>query len=97
MILKYITGCCCTVKISIILLTECFFPTNEPAADAAGGAEKKPKVEVTEDELREHVQNDTLAKLTVPVLKEACKQFGVRTTGTKKQELIDALIAKLGP
>ncbi|XP_037611359.1 X-ray repair cross-complementing protein 6 isoform X2 [Sebastes umbrosus] len=77
-------------------------PDSKPAAkrktaDAAGGAEKKPKVEVTEDELREHVQNGTLAKLTVPVLKEACKQFGVRTTGTKKQELIDALIAKLGP
>lgn len=53
-------------------------------------------MEVPEDELRAHVQNGTLGKLTVPVLKEACKQFGVRTTGTKKQELIDALIARLG-
>lgn len=66
-------------------------------ADAGGGAEKKPKVEVPEDELRAHVQNGTLGKLTVPVLKEACKQFGIRTTGTKKQELIDALTAQLGP
>lgn len=65
------------------------------AADAGGGAEKKPKVEMPEDELRAHVQNGTLGKLTVPVLKDACKQFGVRTTGTKKQELIDALIAQL--
>ncbi|KAK5850509.1 hypothetical protein PBY51_001384 [Eleginops maclovinus] len=64
-------------------------------ADAGGGAEKKPKVEIPEDELRAHVQNGTLAKLTVPVLKDACKKFGVRTTGTKKQELIDALIAQL--
>uniref|UniRef100_A0A671TZ73 DNA helicase n=1 Tax=Sparus aurata TaxID=8175 RepID=A0A671TZ73_SPAAU len=76
-------------------------PEGKPAAkrktaDAGGGAEKKPKVEVPEDELRAHVQNGTLGKLTVPVLKEACKQFGVRTTGTKKQELIDALIARLG-
>uniref|UniRef100_A0A3Q4MA68 DNA helicase n=1 Tax=Neolamprologus brichardi TaxID=32507 RepID=A0A3Q4MA68_NEOBR len=76
-------------------------PESKPAAkrktaDTGGGAEKKPKVELTEDELKAHVQNGTLAKLTVPVLKDACKQFGVRTTGTKKQELIDALIARLG-
>lgn len=67
------------------------------AADAGSGAEKKAKVEVTEAEVRAHVQNGTLGKLTVPVLKEACKQFGIRTTGTKKQELIDALTEKLGP
>ncbi|RVE59302.1 hypothetical protein OJAV_G00187310 [Oryzias javanicus] len=66
-------------------------------ADGGGGAsEKKPKVELTEEELRAHVQNGTLGKLTVPVLKDACKQFGVRTTGTKKQELMDALTSRLG-
>lgn len=77
-------------------------PDSKPAAkrktaDTDGGAVKKPKVEVPEDELRAHAQNGTLGKLTVPVLKEACKQFGVRTTGTKKQELIDALLAKYAP
>ncbi|KAM9336207.1 X-ray repair cross-complementing protein 6 [Symphorus nematophorus] len=77
-------------------------PESKPApkrktADAGGGAEKKPKVGVSEDELKAHLQNGTLGKLTVPILKEACKQFGVRTTGTKKQELIDALTARLGP
>lgn len=46
--------------------------------------------------MRAHVQNGTLGKLTVPVLKDACKKFGVRTTGTKKQELIDALSHHLG-
>lgn len=76
-------------------------PDSKPAPKrkteaSSGGAEKKPKVEVPEDELRAHVQNGTLAKLTVPALKEACKQFGIRTSGTKKQELIDALLAKLG-
>lgn len=75
-------------------------PESKPAAkrktaDNGGGAEKKPKVELPEDELRAHVQNGTLGKLTVPVLKDACKKFGVRTTGTKKQELIDALTAQL--
>lgn len=65
-------------------------------AENGGGAEKKPKVEVGEDDLKAHVQNGTLGKLTVPVLKEACKLFGVKTTGTKKQDLIDALTAKLG-
>lgn len=67
------------------------------AAEAGGGAEKKPKVEVTQDELKAHFQNGTLGKLTVPVLKEACKQFGIKTTGTKKQDLIDALSDRLGP
>ncbi|XP_060950881.1 X-ray repair cross-complementing protein 6 [Limanda limanda] len=76
-------------------------PDSKPAAkrktaNTEGAAEKKPKLEVSEDELKAHVQNGTLGKLTVPVLKEACKQFGVRTTGTKKQELIDALVARLG-
>ncbi|XP_026170765.1 X-ray repair cross-complementing protein 6 isoform X1 [Mastacembelus armatus] len=76
-------------------------PETKPAAkrktaDTGGaGAEKKPKVEVPENELRAHMQNGTLGKLTVPVLKEACKQFGIRTTGTKKQDLIDALTDRL--
>lgn len=64
-------------------------------AETGGGAEKKPKVEMSEDELQIHIEKGTLGKLTVPVLKDACKQFGVRTTGTKKQELIDALTAQL--
>ncbi|MCJ8738521.1 hypothetical protein PDJAM_G00036500 [Pangasius djambal] len=64
-------------------------------AEAGGGVDKKPKAEMSEDELRAHVAKGTLGKLTVPVLKDACKQFGVRTTGTKKQELIDALTAQL--
>lgn len=64
-------------------------------AEAGGGVDKKPKVEMSEDELRAHVAKGTLGKLTVPVLKDACKQFRVRTTGTKKQELIDALTEEL--
>uniref|UniRef100_A0A3Q3E8T1 DNA helicase n=1 Tax=Labrus bergylta TaxID=56723 RepID=A0A3Q3E8T1_9LABR len=75
-------------------------PESKPAAkrktaDAGGAAEKKPKVELGEDALKAHLQNGTLGKLTVPVLKEACKQFGVQTTGTRKQELIDALTAQM--
>ncbi|KAI7797326.1 Xrcc6 protein [Triplophysa rosa] len=75
-------------------------PEGKPAAkrkpaDSGGGAEKKPKVEISDQELRDHVAKGTLGKLTVPVLKDACKQFGVRTTGTKKQELIDALTMQL--
>uniref|UniRef100_A0A4W4FI59 DNA helicase n=1 Tax=Electrophorus electricus TaxID=8005 RepID=A0A4W4FI59_ELEEL len=64
-------------------------------ADAEGAVDKKPKVEISEDELRAHVAKGTLSKLTVPVLKDACKHFGVRTTGTKKAELIEALLAQL--
>ncbi|XP_063077201.1 X-ray repair cross-complementing protein 6 [Engraulis encrasicolus] len=65
----------------------------KPADSGGGGVDKKPKVEVSEEDLRAHVTNGTLGKLTVPVLKDACKLFGVRTTGTKKQELIDAITA----
>ncbi|KAL2078079.1 hypothetical protein ACEWY4_025764 [Coilia grayii] len=69
--------------------------TKRKPADSGGGAEKKPKVEVSEEDVRAHVAKGTLGKLTVPVLKEACKLFGVRTTGTKKQELIDAITAAI--
>ncbi|KAM6290961.1 X-ray repair cross-complementing protein 6 [Porphyrio hochstetteri] len=57
---------------------------------ADGQAEKRPKVEISKDELRRHVQTGTLGKLTVPVLKDACRLYGLRGGG-KKQELMDAL------
>ncbi|KGL84030.1 X-ray repair cross-complementing protein 5, partial [Tinamus guttatus] len=56
-----------------------------------GQAEKKIKTEISTDELRSHMQKGTLGKLTVPVLKEACRLCGLRGGG-KKQELMDALI-----
>ncbi|KFO91633.1 X-ray repair cross-complementing protein 5, partial [Buceros rhinoceros silvestris] len=55
-----------------------------------GQTEKRPKVEVSKDELRSHVQKGTLGKLTVPVLKDACRLYGLKGEG-KKQELMDAL------
>ncbi|XP_060705226.1 X-ray repair cross-complementing protein 6 [Hemiscyllium ocellatum] len=59
---------------------------------AAGRAEKKPKLTepLGTEEIRQHVQSRTLGKLTVPVLKEVCKQYGLKGGG-KKQELIDAV------
>ncbi|KAM4651384.1 X-ray repair cross-complementing protein 6 [Discoglossus pictus] len=59
--------------------------------DGGGQAEKKPKQEasVSEADLRNYVKNGTLGKLTVPVLKEACRGYGLK--GAKKQELVDAL------
>uniref|UniRef100_A0A8D0L8M4 5'-deoxyribose-5-phosphate lyase Ku70 n=1 Tax=Sphenodon punctatus TaxID=8508 RepID=A0A8D0L8M4_SPHPU len=59
--------------------------------DDGGQAEKKPKVEVSEEDLRNHVRKGTLGKLTVPVLKDACRIYGLKGGG-KKQELLDALI-----
>ncbi|XP_078060615.1 X-ray repair cross-complementing protein 5-like isoform X1 [Mustelus asterias] len=60
-------------------------------SDAAGGAEKRPNVEVSlgKEVVRQYLRSGTLGKLTVPVLKEVCKQYGLR--GSKKQELIDAI------
>ncbi|XP_069812798.1 X-ray repair cross-complementing protein 6-like [Dendropsophus ebraccatus] len=55
-------------------------------------AVKKAKTEtsISEADLRAHIKNGTLGKLTVPVLKELCRTFGLK--GGKKQELMDALI-----
>nr|XP_009487348.1 PREDICTED: X-ray repair cross-complementing protein 5-like [Pelecanus crispus] len=55
-----------------------------------GQTEKRPKVEFSKDELRSHVQKGTLGKLTVPVLKDACRLYGLKGGG-KKQELMDAI------
>ncbi|XP_030063630.1 X-ray repair cross-complementing protein 6 [Microcaecilia unicolor] len=56
-----------------------------------GQMEKKIKTEVSvsDEDLRSYVKNNTLGKLTVPVLKEACRRYGLK--GSKKQELLDAL------
>ncbi|KAG8517881.1 X-ray repair cross-complementing protein 6 [Galemys pyrenaicus] len=55
---------------------------------------KKPKVEVSEEELRAHLSKGTLGKLTVPVLREACRMYGLKG-GLKKQELLDMLARHL--
>lgn len=58
-------------------------------SDASAGKKPKMEVSLSKEDLRNYVNNGTLGKLTVPVLKDACKQFGLR--GSKKQELLDAL------
>ncbi|ELW64430.1 X-ray repair cross-complementing protein 6 isoform X2 [Tupaia chinensis] len=58
--------------------------------DDEGSGSKRPKVEFSEEELKAHVSKGTLGKLTVPVLKEACRVYGLKS-GMKKQELMDAL------
>ncbi|XP_075038904.1 X-ray repair cross-complementing protein 6 [Mixophyes fleayi] len=57
-----------------------------------GQTEKKAKTDtsISEAELRAYVKNGTLGKLTVPVLKDSCRVYGLK--GGKKQELIDALV-----
>uniref|UniRef100_A0A8C7A1P8 5'-deoxyribose-5-phosphate lyase Ku70 n=1 Tax=Neovison vison TaxID=452646 RepID=A0A8C7A1P8_NEOVI len=58
--------------------------------DGEGSGSKRPKVQLSEEDLKAHVNKGTLGKLTVPVLKEACRVYGLRV-GLKKQELLDAL------
>lgn len=62
------------------------------AGEGAGQSGKKAKVEtsMSEDEIRASVKNGTLGKLTVPVLKQLCQNYGLK--GGKKQELVDALV-----
>ncbi|XP_072699863.1 X-ray repair cross-complementing protein 6 isoform X3 [Canis lupus baileyi] len=58
--------------------------------DDEGLGSKRPKMELSEEELRAHVNKGTLGKLTVPILKEACRVCGLKG-GLKKQELLDIL------
>ncbi|XP_051016003.1 X-ray repair cross-complementing protein 6 [Acomys russatus] len=59
--------------------------------DDESSTSKKPKVELSEGELKAHFVKGTLGKLTVSTLKEVCKAYGLKS-GPKKQELLDALI-----
>nr|XP_020643539.1 X-ray repair cross-complementing protein 6 isoform X2 [Pogona vitticeps] len=52
--------------------------------------EKKAKVEISEEDLRNHVRKGTLGKLTVPVLKDVCRIYKL-SAGGKKQELLDVV------
>lgn len=58
--------------------------------DNESSGSKRPKVELSEEELKAHISEGTLGKLTVPTLREACRVHGVKG-GMKKQELLDAL------
>uniref|UniRef100_A0A2K5SH64 5'-deoxyribose-5-phosphate lyase Ku70 n=1 Tax=Cebus imitator TaxID=2715852 RepID=A0A2K5SH64_CEBIM len=58
--------------------------------DNEGSGSKRPKVEYSEEELKTHISKGTLGKFTVPVLKEACRAYGLKS-GLKKQELLEAL------
>ncbi|XP_044918376.1 X-ray repair cross-complementing protein 6 isoform X2 [Felis catus] len=55
-----------------------------------GSGSKRPKVELSEEELKAHVSKGTLGKLTVPMLKEVCRVYGLKG-GLKKQELMNML------
>uniref|UniRef100_A0A8C5P196 X-ray repair complementing defective repair in Chinese hamster cells 6 n=1 Tax=Jaculus jaculus TaxID=51337 RepID=A0A8C5P196_JACJA len=56
-----------------------------------GSGSKRPKVELSEEELKTHIAKGTLGKFTVSTLKELCRTYGLKG-GLKKQELLDALI-----
>ncbi|KAL0625447.1 X-ray repair cross-complementing protein 6, partial [Plecturocebus cupreus] len=58
--------------------------------DYEGSGSKRPKVEYSEEELKTHISKGTLGKFTVPMLKEACRAYGLKS-GLKKQELLEAL------
>uniref|UniRef100_A0A2K5RS23 DNA helicase n=1 Tax=Cebus imitator TaxID=2715852 RepID=A0A2K5RS23_CEBIM len=44
-----------------------------------GSGSKSPKVEYSEEELKTHINKGTLGKFTVPVLKEACQAYGLKS------------------
>lgn len=63
-----------------------------PAGSGNEQPEKKARIELSEEELRSHVDKGTLGKLTVPVLKDICRVYKL-TGGGKKQELLDVITA----
>lgn len=64
--------------------------TKRKQGDGSGQLEKKAKIEISEVDLKNHVQKGTLGKLTVPLLKDVCKTYGLKGGG-KKQELLDLI------
>lgn len=62
--------------------------------DGEGSGSKRPNVELSKEELKAHATKGTLGKLTVPLLKEACRVYGLKV-GLKKQELLDVLTQHL--
>ncbi|EHB08570.1 ATP-dependent DNA helicase 2 subunit 1 [Heterocephalus glaber] len=57
--------------------------------DGESSGSKRPNTELSKEELKVHATKGTLGKLTVPMLKEACRVCGLKG-GLKKQELLDA-------
>ena len=56
--------------------------------DDESSGSRRPKVELSEEELKAHVSKGTLGKLTVPTLKEACRVYRLKS-GMKQQELLE--------
>uniref|UniRef100_A0A8C4L2Z6 X-ray repair cross-complementing protein 6 n=1 Tax=Equus asinus TaxID=9793 RepID=A0A8C4L2Z6_EQUAS len=67
-----------------------YSPKAEVPVRKQDSGNKRPKVEVSEEELKAHISKGTLGKFTVPMLKEACREYGLKG-GLKKQELLDTL------
>ncbi|XP_069855743.1 X-ray repair cross-complementing protein 6 [Dipodomys merriami] len=63
---------------------------NKRKRDDDASSSKKFKVELSEEELKEHINKGTLHKLNVATLKEACRMYGLKCE-LKKQKLLDAL------
>ncbi|KAJ7330030.1 hypothetical protein JRQ81_016204 [Phrynocephalus forsythii] len=64
--------------------------TKRKQGDGIEQPEKKAKLEISEEELRNHVKKGTLGKFTVPVLKDVCRIYKL-SAGGKKQELVDVV------
>ncbi|CAH1785312.1 unnamed protein product [Owenia fusiformis] len=74
-----------------LVFPEGYTPGAKRKATPAGGAAKKAKAESQDIDIRKEAEDGKLGKLTVPVLKEAVKNLKIKTTGTKKADLIDAI------
>jgi len=59
------------------------------------GSAKKNKVDEDVD-VEAAAKSNLLSKLTVPMLKDYCRDKKLRASGTKKQDFIDAIQSHLG-
>ncbi|KAK2146027.1 hypothetical protein LSH36_639g02004 [Paralvinella palmiformis] len=62
----------------------------------AGAASKRAKLDSIDIDVEAEAKAGRIARLTVPILKEYIKQKNIKTTSTKKADLIDAIAAHLG-
>ncbi len=61
--------------------------STSPAKAAPGGNSGA----LTSDDLRQHVTDGTLAKLTVPVLKQGLAALGLKAASARKADLVAAI------
>lgn len=70
--------------------------TKKRKTETNGADSTNPKKVKTEIDVETAARSKTLNKLTIPILKQFCKENNLKTSGSKKQDLINTIVDHLG-